>query len=407
MSVDSFEPITQHTLSDTPQFAIEETSVPDDEISLLDIGVAIARKRQVVAWTTILFVLVGLIIAISAPPEYRSSMTVMSELGGEGSTAGGLGSTLRSFGFSLPGGGTGGTLTAQAIPDIVASRQVRLAVARDTFFFPEIGETTTLVDFLSRDPGLSLGSMVAFVKSWTFGLPGKVLRLFQQSPNEPTAAETPTSFLTREESDAIAWVGAAVQTTEDIGSGLITLSATVPDPLVASQLVTSTSEALRSRVQMVYTNKTRQNLDFVERQFQRSRGELDEADRALAEFKDRNQSLTSSRVQLEEQRLQREVTFKSQLYSELQAQLTQAQIELQQSEPVITTIEDATPPLGPSGPNRKLTVILAFLLGGIVGLGLALASSALEAGQRDPESSAKLAEIRAALPGLPRFLRRN
>ncbi len=379
-----------------------------DEMSLLDIGVILARKRRVIARTTALFAILGLVTALAAPSEYRASMTVMSELGGDASVGGGLGSTLRSFGFSLPGGGSGGTLSAQAIPSIVSSRQVRLAVARDSFYFPEIGREATLVAYLSRDRDLRLGEVLEFVKSWTLGLPGKILSPFRSTRNRVSPSPGGESlFLTEEEEAAIEWVGASVSASENITSGLITIAASGEDPIVASQLVATVAEKLRLRVQEVYTYKTRQNLEFVENQFEQARSELQRVDAALAEFRDRNQALTSSRVQLEEQRLQREVTFKSQLYTELQAQLTQARIELQKSEPVITTIEAPSPPRGPSGPNRKLTLLLALMFGGMAGIGLAFVSSALESGGKEPEDRAKLAEIRAALPGLPRWLRRG
>lgn len=390
-------------MPETSQFA-PEASYHHDEISLLDIAVTVARKRSLVVLSVLVFGIVGLVMAFSASPEYRSSMTVMSELGGDRASGGGLGSTLRSFGFSLPGGGSGGTLSAQAIPNIVGSRQVRLAVARDTFYLSELGENATLVDYLSRK-SFGIGTVVGFVKSWTIGLPGKLLGLFRSSPETEGGEDSP--FLTQAEWGALNWLAGAVSTSEDINSGLITIAATTDDPLLASQLVESVAAELRARVQEVYTNKTRRNLDFVQSQFETARVELREADRLLAEFQDSNQGLNSSRLQLEGQRLQRDVTFKSQLYGELQAQLTQAQIELQKSEPVITTIEEAAPPLGPSGPNRKLTMLLALILGGMVGIGLAFVSAALENGERDPEDRAKLAEIKAAMPSLPRFLRRG
>jgi uncharacterized protein involved in exopolysaccharide biosynthesis len=116
--------------------------------------------------------------------------------------------------------------------------------------------------------------------------------------------------------------------------------------------------------------------------------------------------VVSSRLGLDQQRLQREVTFKSQLYTELQAQLTQTRIELQKAEPVITTIEAPMPPLEPSGPNRKLTVLLALILGGMVGVGVAFVSTALERGGQDPEDREKLAEIREAMPKVPGFVGR-
>ncbi|MBO6577040.1 MAG: hypothetical protein JJ976_16600 [Rhodothermales bacterium] len=131
----------------------------------------------------------------------------------------------------------------------------------------------------------------------------------------------------------------------------------------------------------------------MENQFESAREELEEADRALASFEDRNLDTRSSRLQLEGQRLQREVSFKAQLYTELQAQLTQAQIELQQSEPVITTIEAPSPPLRPSGPNRRLIVLFYLLIGGAAGTTLILVLESVGKASEDKLKQQKLTEI--------------
>jgi uncharacterized protein involved in exopolysaccharide biosynthesis len=390
-------------MPDTPSSGEPQYEYAEDEISLLDIGVTLARKKKLIVRTMIGFAVIGLVQALSASPEYRTSMTVMSELGSEGVQAGGIGATLRAFGFSLPGGGTGGTLSAQAIPDIVGSRQVRLAVARDTFYFQMLEGEATLVEFLNRSPSV-LGAVIGFVNAYTIGLPGKILALFRGS--RAAGRDGANSFLTEEEEASLEWLSGAISTSEDIDSGLITITATTDDPLVSAQLVESVAEKLRTRVQEVYTSKARQNLDFVQEQFDAVAHELQAADEALAAFQDRNQGVVSSRLGLDQQRLQRDVTFKSQLYTELQAQLTQTRIELQKAEPVITTIEAPIPPLKPSGPNRNLTVLLALILGGMVGVGLAFVSTALERGGQDPEDREKLAEIRAAMPKVPGFVGR-
>jgi hypothetical protein len=64
--------------------------------------------------------------------------------------------------------------------------------------------------------------------------------------------------------------------------------------------------------------------------------------------------------------LQRQVSFKSQLYSELQKQVAQSRLDLQRSEPVITVVEEPVPPLEKSGPNTILIIILLPLVGAIL-----------------------------------------
>src|SRR5690606_29211635 len=125
-------------------------------------------------------------------------------------------------------------------------------------------------------------------------------------------------------------------------------------------------------------------------QFAGAEKELRDAENALARFDDRNNNPNSARLRTERDQLQRQVTFASQLYSDLQAQRTQAQIELQRSQPVVTVLEYPAVPVEPSGPNRKLIVLLSLVLGAAIGVGLAFVKAAIEKQSADEESSEKL-----------------
>jgi len=354
-----------------------------------------------VLWTFSAFACAGLLLALAAAPIYISSTKVMSELGQGGVSGNGLTSALRGFGLTLPGPGSEGSLSTRALPEIVASRQVRLAVARDTFYFPEIGRNTSLVEYLESEANGGSRSIVTVFWGWTVGLPGRIM-----SAVSSTAAEAPplgahSEYLTKNEENAIRWILGTVETVEDDESGLIIISASGSCPFITSQLVSLVAKHLRLRVQEVYTSKTRRNLEFVEGQYHSAGDDLQEADRALAEFQDRNQSLASSQLQLEEEQLRRRVAFKLQLYSELQAQLTQARFELQKSEPVITSIEDPVPARYPSGPNRRFKLILAMFFGLIAGLTLAFIAETVERLNAKPADKAKLTQIRSMIPRLP------
>jgi uncharacterized protein involved in exopolysaccharide biosynthesis len=91
--------------------------------------------------------------------------------------------------------------------------------------------------------------------------------------------------------------------------------------------------------------------------------------------------------------LQRQVSFKSELYQQLQAQVTQARIELQRSEPVITIVEEPVPPMNRSAPKRKLILLLSLILGGLFGLGGAFVKSFFENTGGDAVEQKKMEEI--------------
>ena len=365
----------------------------EDEISILDLLVVLARKKRTIIRTMLVFGAFGLLIAVFSRSEYTSSATVIREVEDAGGVSGSALDALRGFGFGLGGATTG--LTADAYPDIVRSREVRLAVARDTFQFSGRASAMTFVEYTDRHPGFW-----RTVARYTIGLPGTIRDALAANDDAILLGPGESHRLSAEEEDAIGRISDLVRTPEDLDSGLMTISVTTHDPQLSVQMAMSFVDQLVTRVREIYTEKSRQNLEFIQDRFDEAERELALADSALAQFEDRNQGARSARLEIERQRLQRQVTFKSQLYTDLQTQLTQTQIELQRAEPVITVLERPVPPIEASGPRRLLTIVLFLILGGMVGIALAFAQTAIKNSREDAESRGKLDEIGAAIPRL-------
>ena len=120
----------------------------------------------------------------------------------------------------------------------------------------------------------------------------------------------------------------------------------------------------------------RRNMQLIlEDNFQLEPGEagqlLQQAEEELARFIDRNTAVQSARLMVERERLQRKVEFKAQLYATLQTQVTQAELELQQSKPVITAMEDPVPPLRPASSRAPFKFFVSVIFGVLAGIALA------------------------------------
>lgn len=363
----------------------------EDEVSLLDILLVLARNKQLILRVVALFTVLGIGYALLAPSEYTSTTRVVREAQAEGGSAlGGL-SALRGFGVNL--GGASGGLTPEAYPDILTSREVRLAVVRDTFYFPGAGRHMTFVDYVHQPTGL-LGT----VARYTIGLPWTLKRaLFAETPAPVTATSGETVYPTEEEEEAIEAIRNMVSSSLDTENGLMAISVTAHDPVFAARLAERFLVHLTERIRALRTEKARRNLAFIEDRFEEVKEDLARAEERLAQFMDRNKQITSEQLRVEQERLQRQVRFASNLYGELQTQRTQAEIELQRSEPVVTVVEEPVPPVRRSAPKRTLIVLLSLILGGFVGTGAAFVKSFLDSQEEHEEERKKLEEIRARL----------
>ena len=391
---DTSDNVSSPAAEDSPPQSRDSEST---SVSFLDITLILLRNKKIIIRSVLTFIVLGTSYALLAHEEYTSQARVVREAQQDTDLPGGISAgALSGFGISLGGASSG--LTPQAFPDVLQSREVKITVVRDTFYFPDVGERTTFVEYVNRPPGLW-----EVVLNYTVKLPlmlkDHLSRLASQSPDHaPTSPnEGEEAMLSEEENEALKAISEMVYTTLNEETGLMTITVTAEYPRLASDLTQSFVECLTQRVRELRTKKIRERLNFVNERFQAAENDLESAEERLARFLERNQNPTTATLQFQRDRLQRQVRFKEQLYSELQSQLTQTRLDLQRQKPVVTVVEEPVPPRERSAPKRTLIVILSLILGGMFGIGGAFLQSYIKASQEDTDERRKLEEVRGAL----------
>ena len=381
-----------------------DESPREDGVTLLDILLILAREKQFIVRTAAVFLVLGLAYSILKSPEYTSQARVLREVQTEGiqGLPGGLGglSALQGLGINLGGGASG--LTPETYPEILTSREVRLAVVRDTFYFQESDRRMTFVEYVTQPQG-PFGQ----VMKYTLKLPWTLKRQFGDwigtSPRVRGDNVGTDLYPTEDEEEAMERIREMLWWAVDQETGIMTISVTAGEPELAAGLTQSFLGHLRDRVQQIRTEKAKRNLEFVEQRFGEAQEQLREAEKKLAQFTDRNKQINSAQLRTERDRLQRQVTFASDLYSQLQGQKTQAEIELQKSEPVVTVVEKPVPPIERSAPRRTFVVLISFIVGSIVGLFGAFIRWSINETRRDVEGRKKINEVRKSIT--PKYFR--
>ena len=376
----------QSELNGNPPPAQEE-----EEISLIDILLIVVRNQRIIVTCAFLAGILGILVAIFSAREYTSSARLIRELETEATSPsfGGNLSFLRGMGVNL--GATSAGLTPDAYPDIVKSREVRLAVVQDTFYFPDLGRQATFVEYATQDPGF-----VEILVDYTIGLPWTIKDKLSND-DSPVPTGVGGIYPTKDEEEALIEISTMLGTGLDVESGLMTISVSSPYPSLSAELTQSFVDNLVERVREIRTLKARRNLEFIRQQFEEAALELQMAENELASFEDRNNNIQRARLMTERARLQRQVTFKSDLYSSLQAQLTQAQVNLLRSEPVITLLERPVPPMEPSGSSRMVMVIWFTFLGFFAGVGIAFVNAFVQQRRSHEKDRLKIEELQESL----------
>ena len=379
----------------------------EDRVYLVDLLLTLSRGRGLVVLAVLGFGLLGVLYATLTPSEYTATARVVREAGDEsGGLPSGL-SSVQGLGLNLEGGGTTG-LTPASYPEIATSREVRLAVARDTFYFPSTGRRTTFVDHVNRPPGpLDLVLRYTLWLPWTVksalgdlgggAAPAPVEAGSTDAVIYPTdAEERAIAALEKKISASVAESGAL-----EGGGGLMTIATTASDPTLSTRLNERVIDHLRTRVREIRTETTRENLTFIVKRFEEAQQELDAAEDRLARFLEQNRSVLTGgnepQLEFRRERLRREVRFKEQLYSQLQEQVTQTRLQLQREQPVVTIAEKPVPPTAPSAPDWTFTTVLGLFLGALVGVAATFLRAAVRRQGDEDETQQKMHEVRTSL----------
>jgi len=327
------------------------------KVSVFDLFLVLAENKRIVFGSLAVFVVLSLTYAIFAPTKYTSEAEFMREVPEQSIDIGGLPSGLGGLaGSGLNLGGAKG-IGPGTYPDVLESKSLSIAVARDTFSFPEQGRMTFFEHYRQR-------GVLGRVLDYTLWLPWTI----KGWVGESLAEDADVTDLTKRQEKALERLSGMMWWAEAPESNLMTLSVEASHPRLAKQIATSYLDHLRQRVRSLRTESVRQNLKFIEKRFEQAKDQLREAENKLAEFTDRNQQIQTASLQTERDRLQRQVRFASELYQELQNQKTQTEIKLQRREPVLTVMDKPLAPAGRSAPRRTLIVLIGVLVGGVVGV---------------------------------------
>lgn len=338
----------------------------DDEIDLIDLLKTVFVARRFVIKTTILFAVLGIIFAVVSPTKYRASSTFVPQLS-EGQTNSSLGGLASLAGINLSAimGSQPQEISPSLYPQIAESVPYRLALLDAT-----VESNTSFRDYiLSQSGGVAI---LPLLKKYTIGLPGLLLN--KQTDNNENL-DTSLFQITEKDKDLFAFLAQVVSIEVDDQEGLVSISVELADRMVAAQLAQAATDLLQSNIIAFKSQSARNNLDFIESQFESKRKEFEEIQDSIAIFKDQNLNITSALYQNQLTRLESQFTVTSSVFQELAGQVEQAKIQVNKDTPIFTIIEPVSVPLERSKPKRTMMVIVWTFLGGVFSVGWVLVKS--------------------------------
>ncbi len=158
-----------------------------------------------------------------------------------------------------------------------------------------------------------------------------------------------------------------VQVSEDRISGLIKISTTFQDPIIASSIANFIGSQVELYIQKENSAQSTKEKIFISDRLSIVKNELEKAELELKKFKERNRGYEDSPelFMIFSQKF-REVEAKKEVYLTLQQQLELARIEEVKQSPILHILDHAVPPIKKSFPNRRLFFIISAFVGLII-----------------------------------------
>ena len=131
----------------------------------------------------------------------------------------------------------------------------------------------------------------------------------------------------------------------DDKEGLVSISVEFSDRKIAAQLAQAATDLLQTKIIAFKSQSARNNLQFVQAQFDAKRQEFEQIQDSIAMFKDQNLNITSSLYQNQLTRLESQFAVASSVFQELAGQVEQAKIQVNKDTPIFMIIEPVSVPL--------------------------------------------------------------
>ena len=345
----------------------------ETEIDLIEVIRKLWAKRKFILKVTVVFMALGVLIALFSPKEYTAGCTMVPQIG-EKTTGGNLSGLAAMAGINLGSNSGGDVLMPNVYPKILSSVPFQKELMQTEIKFEDYEQPVRLLDYYTGEEYRKF-SLLGTIKKYTIGLPGLILGALSKEeaiPGLPDSASSGIQSLSKEEDDCMKILANLVTLTVNDKEGYITLSASMPEPVAAAQLAYKVQVLLQKYVTEFKIEKARANLEFIEERYADAKSEFERKQEELAEFRDANRNFASAVAKTTEERLSNEYAVVLGVYSELAKQREQANIQVKEDTPIFAVVEPVTVPTERSKPKRALICVAFTFLGGFCGVGLVL-----------------------------------
>ncbi|MBR1448437.1 MAG: chain-length determining protein [Prevotella sp.] len=338
----------------------ENKAKKSHEIDVIGIARQILKEKKLLLKFLIIFLVIGVIVALNKPKTYTSEVILAPEM-----SAGGLGMSssladmASTFGFDIGGKSSMDAIYPEIYPEVFAS----------TTFIMELTDvpvrTTSDNTLKTFEQHLKLDTKVPF---WNYPLIW-IGQLLAPRPSEGPANGNASTYLSKAEDELCNAIRGSISCEVSSKTSLISIKVKDQDPLAATILADTIHRRLQKYITAYRTQKARNDVEYYQKLLDENEEQYKEALLKYASYTDSHSNTQMATYQTKGEKLENEVQISLAAYNQVAAQLQTANAKVQECTPAFTVIQPASIPYKASSTPRSLIVVF-FLLLGIVADGI-------------------------------------
>ena len=348
--------------------------VEEQEIDIVELIQKIWHNRGLIIKSTILFMVLGVVVALVSPKVYTASCDVVPQTSNDSGSSK-MSSLAKLAGIDLGQDQGGKTLSPYVYENIMASTKFRKELMQTKIKFSDADRPVSFFEYYTSEE-FNQPTVIDYVMKYTIGLPGVIMGAIRGEQPEPDYSSMgegdKIETITKDEYKALSVLGEAVAITLDDKKGYVTISTRMPEAMAAAQLAQATVDLLQEYITVFKVEKVQSNLNFVQSRYDEVKAEFEDVQARRARYRDANHNTIKNQARIEQERLEAEYQLAMNVYGELAMQLEQAKIKVKETMPILTIIKPVTVPYKKSEPKRAMILAAFTFLGVVAGMGCVL-----------------------------------
>ena len=355
----------------TPTTHNNSSENQEDTIDIIALLQSIWKGKKLILKTVLVFMILGLFIAVFSQNEYTASTTIVPQSSSEKS-GGSIGGLAALAGINLGSVGQQSSISPTLYPQILTNISFQKELLETLITIEGQDNKITYKEYYTN---VYSPSVLSSIKKYTIGLPGVLIGLLKSDEISKEESKNNDSLpqITQDDKKLIELLLEQLSMEVNDKDGYISLSTTMPEARAAAELTQKAQELLEQYVIDFKIEKSSSELDFIKNRYQEKEQEFQKIQQKLAVYTDRNQNVNSARAKMELMLLQSEYDLAYGVYSELAKQLETQELKVKEDTPIFTILQPVFVPLEKTAPKRSLILIIYTFLGFVLSIGYILA----------------------------------